>query len=93
MHKQFYKFGNKEPECLYHFHKQRFCPLAGLLATVPANPNNGANGSTVGGVTTGTSQGPAVSSEGFSTYEGTSRTGTSVRWLTLSLVKIQFFVC
>lgn len=57
-----------------------------MLASVPANLNNGANGSNVVAVNTGTSQGPVGSSEGLNTYAGMSRTGTSVEWLTLSLV-------
>ncbi|KAK9516955.1 hypothetical protein VZT92_024860 [Zoarces viviparus] len=40
----------------------------GLLATVPANPSNGANDSSVGG------HGPGASSEGLSTYAGIPRT-------------------
>lgn len=65
-----------------------FGPLAGLLATVPANPNNGASGSNVAGVSTGTSQGPGGFSEDQSIQEGTSRTGTQARWLTLLLFKM-----
>ncbi|XP_059191041.1 cryptochrome-1b isoform X2 [Centropristis striata] len=41
----------------------------GMLAAVPANPNNGAHG-----INTGTSQGPGGSSEGLNTYKGMSQT-------------------
>lgn len=48
--------------------------FAGLLATVPANPNNGANGSNVGGFNTAVS----TQSEFPSIQEGTSQTGMKV---------------
>lgn len=51
------------------------CLPSGLLATVPSNPNNGANGSNVPGVNTETRQGPGGSPEDLSIREGPPRTG------------------
>jgi len=47
-----------------------FVSLAGLLASVPANHSNGANGTC-----TGTTKGPGWSSEDPTVREGTSQTG------------------
>uniref|UniRef100_A0A3Q3L1S1 Cryptochrome-1 n=1 Tax=Mastacembelus armatus TaxID=205130 RepID=A0A3Q3L1S1_9TELE len=46
----------------------------GLLATVPVNPNNAANGNNVTVVSTKTSQGPGRSTDDLPIQEGTSQT-------------------
>lgn len=94
-----FKIISKKKLLLSLFQKKKCCgklkcfgPLAGLLATVPANPNSGLSGSNVAGVNKGTSQVPGGSSEELSVQEGTSRTGTQARWFTLWLVKINLIV-